>query len=617
MSEDTKNGLPLETVQFRHVTLDRALLNERAEGDDRIPVALSSETPVERSFGIEILDHSREGVDLTYAGEGLPLLLDHDPTQQVGIIEDVRLDGGRVRGMARFSRSALAQEIRQDVEDGIRKNMSTGYALLDVMDEQRDGQSKTSSYRFRWRPMEGSLVAIPADITVGVGRAQALAPDTAAAPVEVADTKAPKAETKEERSMSDTPAAPAGVTEVRDNRTEQFTRLAEIAESYGATDKLAGWMRAGTTPETALRELVSEKRQTVQEMSAAKPAGLEGKEERPFSVGRALKALATGNDKEAGYEFAVSSAYAQERGIDTKGVMIPMGVRTTLSVAGSTTGSKAVFTDAGAFIDVLRNASLIRRLGVQTLSGLQGNIALPRQSAAGSAAWYAELFGAADATESNLQIDQVTLSPKTIAATQSYSKQLFAQSVVAIDALVGADIIAVMGLLYDAACFHGTGASNQITGLYSTTNINSVAVGGAVTYAKLVAMEKEIETDNAALASIAYVTTPGVKAVAKTTQRFTSTDTPLWTGGIDGEMNGYAAHASNQILTTLGAGSDHGMVLGAFSQAIVADWGALELVVDPYTKARQGNVNVTGIQFVDFAVRHPEAFCKATTLTGS
>jgi hypothetical protein len=82
-------------------------------------------------------------------------------------------------------------------------------------------------------------------------------------------------------------------------------------------------------------------------------------------------------------------------------------------------------------------------------------------------------------------------------------------------------------------------------------------------------------------------------------------------------MNGYRAEASNQVSKTLGGGSEHGIVFGVWSQLIVGEWGAVEIITDPYALKKQGMIEVTEFLMVDIALRYAEAFCKGTGLTVS
>jgi HK97 family phage major capsid protein/HK97 family phage prohead protease len=137
-----------------------------------IDLSFSSEAPVERYFGYEILDHSPGSVRLDRMRNGGPLLVDHDRTDLAGVIEDISIGSDRKgRAVARFGKSARAEEIYNDVLDGIRSNVSVGYRIHKMILEKEEDDVGT--YRAtEWEPVEISLVSIPADTTVGVGRGE-------------------------------------------------------------------------------------------------------------------------------------------------------------------------------------------------------------------------------------------------------------------------------------------------------------------------------------------------------------------------------------------------------------------------------------------------------------
>lgn len=608
------------------ISLDAARMATRAEGDDRIPIAISSETPVLRYDWFEgeryneVLDHSPESVDLSYARDGMPFLLEHDRGTQCGLVEDVTVDEDRkLRGFVRFSRSQCGQECKQDVVDGIRKKVSVGYRLSDeyTQTEGENGGIPTRRYT-KWMPMECSSVSIPADYEVGVGRsAGGAAPRSSTPATPRHRTTAPAPEARSVTVSDQNTAAQNGAV-------TPAAEIAQLARAHGMTEKLPAWIEGARTVEQVRNEIMEHYRSA----AAAAPKSIDSLDlpasevkGRDYSVGRAVKAAFEGNWRGAAFELEVAQETVRQFGRGSAGgngfaiPTVPL-VRTSLSAGGSTTGSKTVFTQPGAFIEALVNKSIVLARPVLRLSGLQGNVALPRKSAKGSAGWYAELAGS-DYTESNMQFDQVTLSPKTIADTQAYSKQMFVQSEVAIDQIVRSDLTENLALKFDADCMHASGSGNAITGLYSLSGLGSVPFGGTVTFPKIVDMETTAETANAALAGLAYVSTPEVRGKAKQTQKFSSTNgDPIWVGSVDdGEMNGYPAFASNQISKVLGAGTnEHGIVFGAWSQAIVADWGAIDITVDPYSRARQSLVNVTAVWLVDFNVRHAASFVKGTGL---
>ena len=148
----------------RSFTLNRSDIDEE---NRTVPIAFSSEEPVERWFGNEVLSHDPSHVDLGRMNDGGALLVDHDPTDHVGTIEEAVIDTDHIgRAIVRFGRSARAQEIFNDVLDGIRKHISVGYRITE-MTEDRETNTFTAT---RWTPHEVSFVSIPADASVGVMR---------------------------------------------------------------------------------------------------------------------------------------------------------------------------------------------------------------------------------------------------------------------------------------------------------------------------------------------------------------------------------------------------------------------------------------------------------------
>lgn len=162
----------IEGKYERTITLKREAINAEAR---TIELSFSSEAPVTRWYGIEILGHEEGEVNLDRLGSGgHPLLLQHDMDKQIGVIERAWVDkeDKKGRAVARFGRSQLANEVFQDVVDGIRSMVSVGYEVNKSKrlcdDEDED---KTKGYRATlWTPFECSIVSIPADTTVGIGR---------------------------------------------------------------------------------------------------------------------------------------------------------------------------------------------------------------------------------------------------------------------------------------------------------------------------------------------------------------------------------------------------------------------------------------------------------------
>jgi len=148
-------------------------LNQRAinEEDRTIEIAFSSEAEVERGYGTEVLDHRAESVRLDRLNNGGAFLMEHNRNDQIGVVERAWIDDDKKgRAVVKFSKSARAEEIFQDVKDGIRRLVSVGYRIHEMDSEKMDG-GRESIRATDWEPFELSLVSIPADDSVGVGRA--------------------------------------------------------------------------------------------------------------------------------------------------------------------------------------------------------------------------------------------------------------------------------------------------------------------------------------------------------------------------------------------------------------------------------------------------------------
>lgn len=170
--------MPDETVKTHQINAHyRTFEIERAaaSGDSRtIDLSFSSEEPVEQ-YGwdgryLEILDHSPGSVDLKRLNGGAPLLLDHNRREQIGVVEKSSIASDKKgRATVRFSAAARANEIFQDVKDGIRRLVSVGYRVHELVTEKIEGEVETLRAT-RWEPFEISIVSVPADTTVGIGR---------------------------------------------------------------------------------------------------------------------------------------------------------------------------------------------------------------------------------------------------------------------------------------------------------------------------------------------------------------------------------------------------------------------------------------------------------------
>ena len=592
------------TTAHRSFAVERAAISEDAR---TVELAFSSETPYERYWGIEVLDHAPTSIRLGRLTAGGPLLMDHDTRDHIGVIESVQIGNDRVgRAVVRFGKSARAEEIFRDVVDGIRRNVSVGYVIHKAQLVETGDDGNADTFRVTdWEPFEVSLVSVPADASVGIGRA-AETDDR----IEIIEEKTvmPEITVEEARSAA-----------VKDEQKRAQDIIA-MGRQYKAAELAAEFVANGQSVDAFRAKLL--------ETMANKPLdsadiGMSTKEAKRFSFLRAINALANPGDRkaqaDAAFERECSDAYGSKFGRAAQGFYVPAEVqKRDLLVGTATAGGHTVdtFLLAQNFIDVLRNRMMVSKMGAQTLSGLTGNIAIPRQTGGATAYWVAE-NGAP--TESQQAFDQVAMSPKTVGAFTDISRKLLLQSSVDVEGFVRMDLATVLALAIDLAAIAGTGASNQPTGILSTSGIGDVAGGTnglAPTWAHIVELWSDVAIANADFGATGILT--NAKVIGKLMSTLKSAGIAGYlceefpdAGGMT-NVSGLRTGVSNQVPSNLTKGTSTGVcsaiIQGNWNDLIIGQWGTLDLMVDPYTGSTAGTVRVVALQDVDIAVRHPESF---------
>jgi HK97 family phage major capsid protein/HK97 family phage prohead protease len=611
MPERTVNDLIEEingNKQFRTLTIQREQVNEESR---TVEISFSSDIPYERYWGVEILGHNDNEMRLDRLKNSAPLLWNHDWDRQIGVVDKVWIGEDRKgRALVRFSRSAAAEEIYQDVLDGICRNVSVGYMVHKmILVEENEG---LATYRATdWEPFEVSLAPVPADTSVGVGRSiekdpiitnqrgNSMAKEDLNTP-EVIDIAAERAQARKDEQ--------ARVREIS-AIAEKHPFLKDEARDFINSDKSANDFRMIAIDKIA--EQVNKKNIIDLELSQ--------KEEKEYSITRAIMWAADGNKEFDGVEADIHRQIEKQLGRSSKGVFVPMSIRAPyVAASGGQGAGYTVDTEVRDLITLLRNKMLTRELGATVLSGLTSNIGFPRQSAASTLYWTGENPGS-DVTESEGTLDQVSLSPKTAQATTTYSRQLMQQSSLDVESFVRNDLAAINALGLDLAAINGSGASNQPRGVLNVSGIGSVAGGTnglAPTWAHIVTLEQLVAVANADFGSLAYLSNAKVRGKLKQTQKVTTYGNDfIWEKGAlpgYGEMNGYKAGVSNQVPSTLVKGTSgavcSAIIFGNWADLLIGEFGVLELIVDPYAKKKQGLLEVTSFIMADIAVRHPESF---------
>lgn len=632
--------------------LSREMPDARLEvrvGEDkvtRLTFSVSSETPVERWFGEEVLSHEKKAIRLERVKRGaMPLLFNHDFGDPIGIVDAARVEEARLVVDAHLFETARAIEVAAMLRGGL-KNVSIGYRLHVVEEDKKSGTFTVRD----WEPYETSIVSIPADPTVGIGRS--LSGDELEVRMLRTSQPAAAAATTKGVQMDPKPQAAAADTAVIDpkpNQQDDAVLRAQAAlqqtsaldmekarrraiENLCKANKLDDRMRDTWISQGYSIEQVSDDiLRVLEERGKANPQpasrlGLTAQDSQRFNMCRAVVAAATNDWKLAGFELECSRAVAQKLGkvADERKFYVPFEVmerpldqqvrqyleslgRRDLTVATAGAGGFLVGTENIGFIEMLRNRSVAFRMGARRLSGLQGSVTVPRQSAAATAIWLAN--EASTITESQQTFVQMALTPKNVGAYTEISRQLLLQSSPGAEGIVTDDLAQVVATAVDLAVLEGSGAGGQPTGISATSGIGAVT-GTSLAAAGVIEFQTDVAGANVTPMRPGYVTTPAVAGLLMVRPELPTTGTTrLWTGNIwDGKLFDMPAMTSNQLTAA-------SMIFGDWQEVVVGEWGVLEVEVNPYANFVAGIIGVRAIYSMDVGVRRPFAFSRATSIT--
>ncbi|MGR3517758.1 phage major capsid protein [Sulfitobacter pontiacus] len=625
-----------------------------------VEVAFSSEEPVARWFGDEILDHSPGAMSDARLRNGAAVLWNHNPDIQIGVVETSSVDGDRRgRAVLRFGRSAKAAEIWADIVDGVIRHVSVGYFVRAIKTEEVEGERDKVTIT-DWEPFEISMVSVPADASVGVGRSAGEPPeeptgDGSNTPNH-SQTRTAQTETEGSGDMnirilrnaaghlvrakvddngniveeievleraSETQAL---VTRGQEAEQTRVAALLEMGEQYSAQQLAADAIRGSTSVDEFTRTLLdhvgggrgngngnSGRSDDTGNRALDDNAGVVGmtdSEVGRFSFLRAARALLNPSDRSAqaaaAFEFEASAAAQETMGRSSEGITVPVDVLTralNTSTSGATPGDTGGFLidtnlATQSFIEMLRNRATLLQLGTP-MGGLVGNLDVPGQTGSGNVFIVGE---DEDVGEGSMDAGLVKMSPTTIGVFGRVTRRMMQQSSMDVELQFRSSLATDLALGIDWYGYYGDGVGNNPLGILNHSGINAVAFADIQpTYAEIIEMESEVALDNALTDSVRYVGNSKFRGHCKSTEKFANSNgQTIWEDG--GTVNGSTAEITNQF--------DNGDVLfGNLRDVYIGLWGALDILVDPYTQSLSGTRRVVLHQDFDIAARRTESFC--------
>lgn len=603
----------------------------------RLQLSVSSEEPYLRASWwdapwVEVLGHKKGEIDLTRLNGGAAVLANHDrytavgatPLASIGVVERAWIDGSRLIADIVISRRDALADLRQDIADGLIRNVSIGYQINERVLTKQAKEGAPDEYRVTsWTPFEISLVDIPADASVGIGRSTTEQDTPRYRVIDLPNPGAAGTTTKGS-TMPEIITDPAPVAAPAATRSIEVTESAGIAAERGRMQELRALGRQHNMGDLADKAIDSgmsvdafraQVLENLQRAGTLRPAedphiGMSERDLRQFSFCRALLAAQDPANAAAiaPFEVECSRAAQDKRGDDKHfagrdtAITIPVDVLSRgmnvneqmagavarqliqramsrakaggldvshayrdLVVGTATAGGNLVATDllGSSFIELLRNAMVLDQLGITWLRDLNGNVAIPSQTGGATGYWLAE-SGAP--TESAQTIGQMTLTPHTMGAFTDYSRRLLLQSSIDVEMFVRADLAALLGQTLQISAING-GGTDDLTGLLGISGIGSVAGGTnglAPTYDHMVDLESAVANANADSGSLAYLTNTKVRGKLRKTQEFATTNgKAVWTSMAGqrgvGEVLGYEAFTSNAVPSNLTKGTSSGV----------------------------------------------------------
>ena len=575
--------------------------------------SLCSDAPYEREskkFGVydEVLVISEDSVDFSRLNSGAcAFLRDHDPEKVLGVIVKAWIDGNKVKCKVKFSDREDVQAVVRDIQAGIMTCTSVGYTIDKYHFSTENG--KKTMYADRFMIYEGSLVGIPADISVGFNRSL----DREEHEMQCNEPKEKPEEKAEEAPEEQKPACPEQKGSPCEETGEKACGEQEKkpcgegcakspCEEQEEIRSLGDLMECPELAEAFIREKrsYSDFKKAVKEHNSREGIK-EPKKMSKFSLRKALlNAVGRMSNEEASFERGVIEENKRRFGVTDADIVV---TKAQLRDFNGTEALNQATYKPGMYAPVMRAPVTKDAVGTRKVAVAGQSISFS-VATSGLNAGYVDING--EIPSATMDFTLKTMTPKKYGCFVDVSYQSLLQDDPSAEAVIMEDIGKALAQTADYAFFNGLSGSNQPVGLLNVADVNTVTLSGAPTLSTALEFEKKIRE------SFDY--SGDLKWVFGTDAYYKWASTP------------YSAKEQNKMLLDpdtrkcLGydAFIDHNIpasavILGNFGEALEANFDGISIrvVTEDKDLSRKQAIEIQAFAANDYVFRRPKSFCKS------
>jgi len=548
-------------------------------GTESYEAVVSSEFKVERDGFQEVIVHNNESIDLSRFP--LPLLVNHNQDNQIGVVENPRFEKDKLIADIRFANDDLAKQYEEDVKDKIRNNLSIGYSVL--KSKMIDGIKRiTEALLF-----EVSIVSIPADPSATF-RSNLLINNLHTRSMNMEEQKITRSEAKSIK--------------------EEISEILALGKHHNQRDLADSYIENGNSLQQFRSALLEALGNDAPLPVGKAPAFIQSKQD--YSVANAI--LGMDDVSKRGLEWEISQDLERSQPKSNPNAVI---IDMTRTMNSGTAGANTIETAVSSSIqDFMQQKSIMQNMGATNFSGNVGDLRIPVGSS-DSGATVIATDGTTSVSTSTPTLTNKLLSPSRFGSVIPLSYGFIQQSTPDVEGYVRKLIAQTFAGTMDDQMIGGSGAGGNVQGILNTTGINAVSNGGTqVTFANFMSAVSELGTDAVDVSNLKMIINPtnlqNLVTAVKYGSGASASASPILdmnaeSDGRIGSFMGYPVYVTSKI-------SADTYLMGDFRELAVATWGGLELSKNDFYDTRRFISSINGIMSFDAAALQPKAFCKIT-----